>query len=222
MPLARGSGALVREGLAVVVAGAVIARFGGEHASTLIGLLFLGACHLRSWRFDDARVRADGLALGGVAAPLSDRGASVARGAAALLAAVALTFPPFVVGWIAFVRPRGAFDAARALADLRPLAEVVLVAIPEEAFFRGYLQSRLAEHGGARLGPVTRANLVASILFALGHLGTSVSVARASVFFPSLLFGILRERTGGIVVPAVYHALCNLLARALFQGFGLA
>lgn len=219
--MSEGVGALVREGLVVVVAAAAIARFGGEHASTLIGLLFLGACHLRSWRFEDARVHADGLALGGLAAPLADRRASLVRGTLALVAALALTFPPFALGWVAFVRPRAPFDVARALTDLRPLAELVLVALPEEAFFRGYLQSRLAERVPGRLGLVTHANLVASALFALGHFGTSVSIARASVFFPSLLFGLLRERTGGVVVPALYHALCNVLSRLLFQGFGL-
>jgi membrane protease YdiL (CAAX protease family) len=221
MPVSAGVAAPVRDALAVVAFAAALARFGGEHASTLIGLLFLGACHVRSWRFDDARVRADGLALGGIVAPLGDRRAALVRGAVALVAAVAITFPPFVVGWVAFVRPRAAFDTARALADLRPLAELVLVALPEEAFFRGYLQSRLAERTGARVGPVTVANLVASTLFAVGHFGTSVSLARASVFFPSLLFGLLRERTGGVVVPALYHALCNVLSRLLFQGFGL-
>ena len=222
MPVSLGPSALVREALVVVVAAAAIARFGGDHASTLIGLLFLGACHLRSWRLDDARVQADGLALGGLAAPLVDRRTSVLRGAVALVAAVALTFPPFVVGWVAFVRPRAPFDVVRAFTDLRPLAEIVLVALPEEAYFRGYVQSRLAERTGGRLGPITHANLVGSALFALGHFGTSVSIARASVFFPSLLFGLLRERTGGVVVPTLYHALCNVLSRVLFQGFGLA
>ena len=37
-----------------------------------------------------------------------------------------------------------------------------------------------------------------------------------SVFFPSLLFGWLRERTGTIVTPMVYHAGCNLMV--LFVG----
>lgn len=222
MPVSASVGALVREALAVVVAAAVLARFGGEHASTLIGVLFLGACHVRSWRFDDARVRADGLALGGLAAPFGGRRAAFVRGAGALAAAVAITFPPFVVAWVAFVRPRAAFDAARAFAELQPVAEVVLVALPEEAFFRGYVQSRLAERVGARVGPITVANLIASTLFAVGHFGTSVSIARASVLFPSLLFGLLRERTGGVVVPALFHALCNVLSRVLFQGFGLA
>ncbi|MCA9547492.1 MAG: CPBP family intramembrane metalloprotease, partial [Myxococcales bacterium] len=29
--------------------------------------------------------------------------------------------------------------------------------------------------------------------------------------FPSLLFGWLRRRSGGVLAPAIYHAACNLL-----------
>jgi membrane protease YdiL (CAAX protease family) len=34
---------------------------------------------------------------------------------------------------------------------------------------------------------------------------------RLATFFPGLLFGWLRARTGGVVAPAVAHALSNLL-----------
>lgn len=225
MPLmAHPARAVVVEALAVVFVAALLARAELAHSGTAIGLLFLGMCHLRSWRFDDARVRADGLALAGLAAPVLDRRSAFLASLRAVLVTIAVVFPPFVVAWVLVQRPVAPFEAARALRDLEPLAEVVLVALPEEAFFRGYVQSRLAEAFGGRgaIGPVTRANLVASLLFAVGHFGTSVSVARASVFFPSLLFGLLRERTGGVVAPVIVHALSNLLARALFAGFGIA
>lgn len=212
---------LVSEALAVVFVAAFVARRGGAHASALVGIVFLAVCHLRSWRGDDARVRADGLALGGLAAPLVDARRGFARGLSALAMTVAVVFPPFIIAWCAFFRPVRAFEAGRAFADLDMLAELVLVALPEEAFFRGYLQSRLAERVSGRVGPLTSANAATSVLFALGHLGTELSVARASVFFPSLLFGLLRERTGGVIVPVVVHALSNALARVLAQGFGL-
>jgi uncharacterized protein len=215
--------AIVVETVAVVLVAALLARMGFEHSGTAIGLLFLGMCHLRSWRFDDARVRADGLALAGLAAPVPEPRRALVVSLRAIVVTVAVVFPPFVLAWVAVQRPAQPFVIARALGDLQPLAEVLLVALPEEAFFRGYVHSRLAEATGPRgaIGPVTRANLYASLLFALGHFGTSVSVARASVFFPSLLFGLLRERTGGIVAPVIVHALSNLLARALFAGFAL-
>jgi|SRR5690625_289458 len=100
------------------------------------------------------------------------------------------------------------------------LTQVVLVAIPEEFFFRGYLQERLHQAWG-RKGiniwglPLTWGIVVSSVLFALVHLIATVNLTRLSVFFPSLLFGALRERTGGISAPVVYHAACNLLVLVL-------
>lgn len=96
------------------------------------------------------------------------------------------------------------------------LTHVVLVAIPEEFFFRGYIQERLHQAWGRKsfavLGlPLTWSIVVSSLLFALVHLISTFSVARLSVFFPSLVFGALRERTGGISASVVYHAACNLL-----------
>jgi membrane protease YdiL (CAAX protease family) len=40
------------------------------------------------------------------------------------------------------------------------------------------------------------------------------------VFFPALLFGWLRARTGGIGAPVVFHALCNLFADYLAKSYG--
>jgi membrane protease YdiL (CAAX protease family) len=224
MPLmAHAARAVVVETAVVVFVAALLAGAGFEHSGTAIGLLFLGVCHVRSWRFDDARVRADGLSLAGLAAPVLEPRRAFLVSLRAIVVALALVFPPFVAAWVFVQRPAEPFEASRALRELQPLAEVIVVALPEEAFFRGYVQSRLGEAfvGARGLGPVTAANLVTSLLFAAGHFGTSVSVARASVFFPSLLFGLLRERTGGIVAPVIVHALSNLLARVLFAGFGI-
>ncbi|HPQ81946.1 MAG TPA: CPBP family glutamic-type intramembrane protease, partial [bacterium] len=32
-----------------------------------------------------------------------------------------------------------------------------------------------------------------------------------SIFFPALVFGYLRERTGSITAPALFHAASNIL-----------
>lgn len=96
------------------------------------------------------------------------------------------------------------------------LTQLILVAVPEEFFFRGFLQERLHQAWG-RDGihiwglPLTWGIVVSSVLFALVHLISNLSPARLTVFFPSLLFGALRERTGGITASVVYHAACNLL-----------
>lgn len=100
------------------------------------------------------------------------------------------------------------------------LTQLILVAVPEEFFFRGYLQERLHQAWGREgiqvLGlPLTWGIVVSSILFALVHLISNLSVTRLAVFFPSLLFGALRERTGGISASVLYHAACNLLVMFL-------
>jgi hypothetical protein len=100
-----------------------------------------------------------------------------------------------------------------------------VVALPEEAFFRGYLQTALDDRSppklrlwGAALGPGV---LVSSALFAVGHFLSVPDVGRLAVFFPSLLFGWLRARTGGIGASVVCHALCNLYVVMLGAGYGL-
>ncbi len=107
------------------------------------------------------------------------------------------------------------------------LTQLVFIALPEEFFYRGYLQTRIrdllsarrkarAEGGeGRRILGISAPNLAASILFAIGHVlvpvGGAFMVTRAAVFFPSLVFGWLRERTDTIAASVVYHAGANLM-----------
>ena len=97
--------------------------------------------------------------------------------------------------------------------------QLILVAVPEEWFFRGYLQQRLDQAFG-RPWRVLGADLgwgwlLASVMFAIGHLVLDPRPARLAVFFPSLLFGWLLSRTRSILAPAGFHALCNVLSQAL-------
>lgn len=102
---------------------------------------------------------------------------------------------------------------------LHVLDQFLVVALPEEFFYRGYLQTRL-EHawgkGKSRLlgAQVGKAFWVTQALFAVGHLGR-LDPWRLSVFFPSILFGWLRARTGSIVPGIIVHALCNLVLMVL-------
>jgi len=103
--------------------------------------------------------------------------------------------------------------------------QFLLIAYPEEYFYRGWMQSRLQlafenrakEHGREpfSLFGFTPAILVTSFLFGIGHLLVPIGgvwmVQRMSVFFPSLIFGWLRHRTGSITAPVFYHACCNLM-----------
>jgi membrane protease YdiL (CAAX protease family) len=95
---------------------------------------------------------------------------------------------------------------------LAAAAQLIVVAIPEEFFFRGYLQGRLRavfSPGGAIL--------LSSLLFGLGHYLVDFAPARLAVAFPAVLFGLLRERTGSILPGALFHAACNLYIDALHR-----
>jgi len=98
----------------------------------------------------------------------------------------------------------------------------LLVALPEEAFYRGYVQTRLDQvlRGrvrvlGAELG---WGAVVATLLFALGHL-VEFRLDRLGTFLPGLAFAWLRARTGTIAAGVVFHALCNLWAQVLRYGY---
>ena len=89
-------------------------------------------------------------------------------------------------------------------------------------FYRGYLQGRLREaypQGrlflGARLGP---AFFFTAALFAIGHLSIFHGW-RLAVFFPALLFGWLRERTGTVLGASLLHAGFNLYEMTLRSSF---
>ena len=100
--------------------------------------------------------------------------------------------------------------------------QLLLVALPEEAFFRGYVLTRLqrASPGGwFRLAgvPWGAADVAAAGLFAAVHLVAIPSPGRLLVFFPGLLFGWVARRTGSSVGPAVLHALCNVCLELLLR-----
>ena len=94
-------------------------------------------------------------------------------------------------------------------------SQILVVAVPEEFFFRGYLQERLLAH----LGPL-RAVVWTALLFAIGHYLVTFSPAALAVFFPGLLFGVLRLRTGSILAGTLFHATCNLAMETLRRSLG--
>ncbi|HMF41748.1 MAG TPA: CPBP family intramembrane glutamic endopeptidase [Polyangia bacterium] len=160
--------------------------------------------------------------------------------------AVLITFPAFVAGFFIFydrVCAMPTVPLARAFAPLchhwlgwghghlhapanaalLAAVQLIVVAIPEELFFRGYLMERLEQVWpptrrlfGAKVG---WALVVSSVLFALGHLAVIPNPQRLAVFFPALVFGWMRARTGSIAAGALFHALCNLLADLLHTSY---
>jgi len=99
------------------------------------------------------------------------------------------------------------------------------VAIPEELFYRGYLQTRLDEAfvGRARvLGAMVGPGLIlATLLFAFGHTIVVFRPWHAAIIFPGLAFAWLRARTGEVMAGAFFHAWCNVLVTALDVSYGL-
>lgn len=96
------------------------------------------------------------------------------------------------------------------------LVQILLVALPEEVFYRGYLQGRFDALFPRRrrifgVEVSVGSLLLTSALFGLGHFLVIPSPARLAVFFPSLIFGYMRTATGGIAACVVYHAACNVL-----------
>ena len=86
-----------------------------------------------------------------------------------------------------------------------PLAahHLLLVALPEEVFFRGYLYDAFKEAGWEPVLPV-------ALLFAIGHFVIAPSPFRLLTFFPALLLGWGRKGSGNVYVPTAVHYLYNL------------
>lgn len=197
-------------------------------AATGVGFTFLLATYALVIRSDDTeQIRSYGLSLGGLleTAPLSvPRLLRAALGALgyALLAAL-IIYPWFWFGFRIWWKV-GAFHAAPlgpVLSDA--LGQLLVIALPEEAFYRGYLQTSLErelKHTVSILGArVGWGLLLTSAIFAVGHLFTELNAARLAVFFPSLVFGFLRARTKGIGASVAFHAMCNLFSAYLLHSY---
>lgn len=101
------------------------------------------------------------------------------------------------------------------------IIQIILVAIPEEFFYRGFLQPRLQAAAGSRVvfwrGDIGWGILATSVVFAVGHLVTVPSLHRLAVFFPSIMFGWLKDRSGSLLMPVLVHALSNILMAILYR-----
>lgn len=101
---------------------------------------------------------------------------------------------------------------------------LLFVALPEEFFYRGYLQERLSVFFSKTrrlLGTsVSLAWPVTAFIFAMSHSVITVRWWHIFIFFPGLAFGWLKERTGTILAPILFHAACNAFAYWVFRAYG--
>ena len=130
---------------------------------------------------------------------------------------VLISYPPFYLAWgwvqVHYFNQTFQLNWPQGLLNLL-LVQTLAIALPEEVFFRGYLQSRLNLVWGrpwrlwsAEIGPGLFAT---ALVFTLCHLLISVNWLRFAIFFPALLFGWMRERTNSLLAPILFHALSNL------------
>ena len=80
---------------------------------------------------------------------------------------------------------------------------VLVAALPEEWFFRAYLQKRLGNN--------VAAVLIVSLLFSLMHFITQSSAVAWLVFIPSIFFGWVYIKSNDLVLVIILHALSNLV-----------
>ncbi len=232
---------------AIAVGGLALAKLASLAEPTgLLGANLAGVAAFLFIALPDARLRARGEAWADYGVPLHGLAdartwRAVGRGALAALAVAAIVFPAVAAGFWAYAEllPRLPEALARALAPyggvpsfdprlpdrflLLALVQLLVVALPEEMFYRGWMQTAWARGAPGRGVAVLGARLGAGflwtqLLFAAGHL-VVLQPWRLGTFFPGLLFGWLRERTGGVAAPVVAHAVSNLFLATLEASF---
>jgi membrane protease YdiL (CAAX protease family) len=232
---------------ALALAGLVAAKLVSLVEPTgLLAANLAGVAALLFIALPDARLRARDEGWPDYGVPLHGFGdartwRAFGRGALVALAVAAVVFPLFAGAFAAWAQlvPRLPSGLARALGPyagaprlalrlppnlpLLALVQLLVVALPEEMFYRGFVQTawrrNAPERGvtvlGARLG---HGFFATQALFAAGHL-VVLEPWRLATFFPGLLFGWLRERTGDVAAPVVLHALSNLFIATLEASF---
>lgn len=115
---------------------------------------------------------------------------------------------PFIVASIGLSFSRGFKNLSLSLA----LYQFLGVALPEELFFRGYIQTEIKEFTQNSWKSI----IITSLLFMAVHLFKGITPVNVGVFLPSIIFGYLREETDSILAPILFHALSNIIFFSLF------
>ncbi|HSD88740.1 MAG TPA: type II CAAX endopeptidase family protein [Kofleriaceae bacterium] len=166
----------------------------------------------------------------------------VKRGLVTAGAAIGVIFPIFALGYFAFYEiachsqllvhlvPRNMCVHYGGLAGLHApkmswsfgefcLVQLLVVALPEELFFRGFLLRLLEKRFPPKRrilgGGVGLALVLSSLAFAVIHIPKDGDPRVLATFFPGLLFGWMRSSTKSIVASTVTHGASNILIRLL-------
>jgi len=103
------------------------------------------------------------------------------------------------------------------------LIHAIAVALPEEYFYRGFLQPLILRSQTLAKMSATRRMALAiglqAVCFAIGHVLVDFNPLRAAVVFPGLLFGVLAAGSGGLWAPILFHTAANVLSETLEKGY---
>jgi membrane protease YdiL (CAAX protease family) len=170
------------------------------------------------------------------------RAEPIKRGLVTALVAMAIIFPVFVAGYFVFYEiachskllahlvPRGMCAQYGGLASLHApaltwslaefcLVQLLVVALPEELFFRGFLLGLLEQRFPPKRrlwgGGIGWALVLSSLAFAIIHIPKDGDPRVLATFFPGLLFGWMRSATGSILASTITHGASNILIRVL-------
>jgi membrane protease YdiL (CAAX protease family) len=86
------------------------------------------------------------------------------------------------------------------------LFQLFVIALPEEIYFRGFLQERL--------GNTVYSVLIVSVLFSVMHLPKFIlyhDIYAVLTVFPSLIMGMLYVWTSNIITPTIFHVSANIV-----------
>lgn len=104
---------------------------------------------------------------------------------------------------------------------LAVIAIIILAPLVEECLFRGFLQTYIRRHLGAK-----HAILITSVCFSLFHYAAGQGLGNISIiislFVLSLFLGFIYEKQGSILSPMILHSLFNTVSVInlyLFGGF---
>lgn len=202
----------------------------GHLGSALVSILFLYAPMLLL-----ARRKEDIYDYGFHAEPIK-------RGVLTAVIAIAIIFPIFALGYYAFYEvachskllvhlvPRNMCIHYAGAAGIHApkltwsfgefcLVQLLVVALPEELFFRGFLLGLLEKRFPPKRrilgGGVGLALVLSSLAFALIHIPKDGDPRVLATFFPGLLFGWMRSSTKSILAGTVTHGASNILVRFL-------
>lgn len=117
---------------------------------------------------------------------------------------VSLSYRPYsVYVWLACVFVIAILITLNTQVLLFTLTTLAVAALPEEWFFRAYLQNKL--------GNTLRAVIISSAVFSCAHMITVSWLAGFLVFIPSVIYGFIYRKTGDLVLVVLLHVLSNVL-----------